>query len=63
MCFATLVDGVAGGEKWLRWKDVKVFQEIELGAGRALTQCGLAKNQRQDSVVSCPTFTVVHLYD
>ena len=34
----------------MRWKDVKVFQEIELGAGRALTQCGLVKSQRQDSV-------------
>ena len=36
--------------KLMRWKDVKVFQEIELGAGRALTQCGLVKSQRQDSV-------------
>ena len=34
----------------MRWKDVKVFQEIELGAGRALTKYGLVKNQRQDSV-------------
>ena len=25
----------------MRWKDVKIFQEIELRARRGLTQCGL----------------------
>ena len=38
MCFTALFDGLGAGWRWMRWKVVKIFQEIELRAWRELTE-------------------------
>ncbi len=48
MCFTALFDGLGAGWRWMRWKVVKIFQEIELRAWRDLTETRLVSSQRQD---------------